>query len=40
MEELNRQLLEEKQLNRRDKLMVARLQRDMARQKSEGPLVS
>jgi len=40
MKELNRQLLEEKQNNRRDKLTVVRLQREIARQKSDGPLVS
>jgi len=40
VKELNRQLLEEKQNNRRDKLTVVRLQREIARQKSDGPLVS
>ncbi len=40
MEELSRQLVKEKQHNRRDKLTVAHLQREVARQKSEGPLVS
>ena len=32
--------MKEKQHNRRDKLTVAHLQREVARQKSEGPLVS
>ena len=40
VEELSRQLVKEKQHNRRDKLTVAHLQREVARQKSEGPLVS
>jgi len=38
--ELNRQLLEERQRSRHDRLNLAKLQQEMARQKSERPLVS
>ena len=37
--ELNRQLLEERQRSRHDRLNLAKLQQELARQKSEHPLV-
>ncbi len=40
MEELSRQLIKEKKQTRRDKITVLNLQREVARAKSEGPLVS
>jgi len=38
--ELNRLLLEERQRARQDRLNLAKLQQELARQKSEHPLVS
>ena len=38
--ELNRMLLEERQRSRQDRLNLAKLQQELARQKSEHPLVS
>jgi len=38
--ELSRQLLEERQRSRQDRLNLAKLQQELARQKSEHPLVS
>ena len=38
--ELTRQLLEERQRSRQDRLNLAKLQQELARQKSEHPLVS
>ena len=40
MEELTQQLQEERAVSRREKLTVATLQREVARNKSEGPMVS
>jgi len=38
--ELSRQLLEERQRSRQDRLNLAKLQQELARQKSEHPLVN
>ena len=40
MDELNRMLLQEKHQNRKDKLAVAKLQQEIARQKSDRSQVS